>query len=157
MARTNSFCNVYYTLDFETAIRGHHVYQSKWTPELNLKLKCAIDTRGEAAEYDDNAIGVYLWGKKGTVEGLVGHLPMELSKLIKQFLNADRNNLVTATVIGKRKREVGLVIPAKYCAMTTHKEMISILNDELLKRKNRYQHFDMKFHAVNDFKKKAVF
>ena len=23
--------------------------------------------------------------------------------------------------------------------------------------KNRYQHFDMKFNAVNDFKKKAVF
>ena len=69
MARTNSFCNVYYTLDFETAIHGHHVYQSKWTPELNLKLKCAIDTRGKAAEYDDNAIGVYLWGKKRNSRG----------------------------------------------------------------------------------------
>lgn len=144
-------------MDFETAIRGHHVYQSKWTPELNLKLKCAIDTRDEATEYDENAIGVYLWGKEGTVDGLVGHLPLELSKLIKQFLNADKNNIVTATVIGKRKREVGLVIPAKYSAMTTHKELICILNDELLKRKNRYQHFDMKFNAVNDFKKKAVF
>ena len=41
--------------------------------------------------------------------------------------------------------------------MATRKELISILNDELLKRKNRYQHFDMKLNAVNGFKKKAVF
>ena len=64
---------------------------------------------------------------------------------------------MTATVIGKRKREVGLIIPAKYFAMTTHEEMIGVLNNELLKRKDKYKHFNVKFEAVNDFKKKAVF
>ena len=41
--------------------------------------------------------------------------------------------------------------------MTTHKEMISVLDNELIKQKDKYKHFDMKFEAVNDFKKKAVF
>ena len=35
MARPTPFCNVCYTLEFEAAIPGHHVYQSKWTPEVN--------------------------------------------------------------------------------------------------------------------------
>ena len=157
MARTTSFCNIYYKLDFEAAIRGHHVYQAKWTPELNQRLKCAIDTRDEAGEHDENAIGVYLWGEEGSEAGLVGHLPIEISKLTKQFINADKSNLVIATVIGKRKREVGLVIPAKYTAMTTKKEIVTVFNNELLRRKEKYKHFDWKFEIVSDFKKKAVF
>ena len=50
MARATPFCNVYYTLEFEAAIRGHHVYQSKWTPELDMKLKCEFHGRNEAVE-----------------------------------------------------------------------------------------------------------
>ena len=34
---------------------------------------------------------------------LVGHIPIELSKLINQFRQADDSNLMTATVAGKRK------------------------------------------------------
>ena len=60
MVRATSLCNFYYELDFEAAIRCHHIYKSKWTPELNLKLKCAIDTRDETVKHDENAIGVYL-------------------------------------------------------------------------------------------------
>ena len=108
-------------------------------------------------EHDENAIGVYLWGKEGRESGLVGHLPIEISKLMKQFLDADKNNPVMATVVGKRKREVGLVIPAKYSAMTANQEIITVLNNELLKRKENYKHFKMKFESVNDYKKKAVF
>ena len=157
MARATPFCNIYYKLDFEASIRGHHIYQSKWTPEINQKLKCAPDTRNEALEHDENAIGVYLRGKEGSEAGLVGHLPIEISKLAKQFFNADKDNLLIATVVGKRKREVGLVIPSKYTAMTTKKEIIDVLNEELGKKKEKYKHFEMKFETVNDFKKKAVF
>ena len=37
MARATPLCNIY-KLDFEAAILGHHIYQSKWTLEHNLKL-----------------------------------------------------------------------------------------------------------------------
>ena len=108
-------------------------------------------------EHDENAIGVYLWGKEGRESGLVAYLPIEISKLMKQFLDADKNNPVMATVVGKRKREVGLVIPAKYSAMTANQEIITVLNNELLKRKEKCKHFKMKFESVNNYKKKAVF
>ena len=81
MARATPFCTVYYTLELEAAICGHHVYQSKWTPELDMKLKCEFDRRNEAVENDENTIGVYLWGEEGKESGLVGYLPIELSKL----------------------------------------------------------------------------
>ena len=123
MARATPFCNVYYTLELEAAIRGHLFYQSKWTPELDIKLKCEFDKRKEAVEYDENAIGVYLWGEEGKESGLVGHLQTELSKLSKQFLEADKKNLLIVTVIGKRKVEVGLVIPGRYTAMTEKKRL----------------------------------
>ena len=42
---------------------------------------------------------------------LAGHVPIKLSRLLAFFLQA--NNLLTAKVAGKRKREVGLVLPAK--------------------------------------------
>ena len=106
MARATPFCNVYYTLEFEAAIRGHHVYQPKWTPELDTKLKCEFDRRNEAVEYNENTIGIYLWGEEGKKSELVGHLPIELSKLLKQFLDADKKNMLIVVVIGKRKREV---------------------------------------------------
>ena len=160
MARaTTPFCNVYYTLEFDAAIRGHHVYQSKWTPTLDMKLKCEFDKRSEAAEYDENAIGNYIWGKEGKESGLVGHLPIELSKLLKQFLDADKKNMLIVTVIGKRKREVGLVVPGRYTAMTERKEIIDVLSRELVKKKEKYKYFELKYEekSVDDFKKKAVF
>ena len=57
---------------------------------------------------------------------------------MKQFLDADKSNPLMATLVGKRKREVGLVIPAKCSAMTVNQEIITILNNELLKRKEKY-------------------
>ena len=138
MARaTTPFCNIYYTLEFDAAIRCHHVYQSKWTPTLDMKLKCEFDKRSEAAEYDENAIGVYIWGEEGKESGLVGHLPIELSKLLKQFLDADKKNMLIVTVTGKRKREVGLVVPGRYTAITERKEIIDVLSHELVKKKEK--------------------
>ena len=83
MVRATPLCNIHYKLDVETAIRVHYIYQSKWTFQLNLKHKCAIDTRDEAVEHDKNAIGVYLWGEEGREEEAYG-------KFMKQFLYADK-------------------------------------------------------------------
>ena len=120
-------------------------------------------------EHDENEIGVYLWGKEGRDTGLVGHLPIEISKLMKHFLDADKNNLLMTTVVGKKKREVGLVIPAKYSAITSNQEIntvlnfffffffSTVLNNELLERKENYKHFEIKLQSVNNYKKTAVF
>ena len=89
--------------------------------------------------------------------GLVGHLPTEISELVKHFLDADKNNLPMATDFGKRKIEVVLVIPAKYSAMTTNQEILTVLNNELLKRKEKYKYFELKLESLNAYKKKAVF
>ena len=53
MARATPLCIVYYKLDFEVAILCHQIYQSMWTPELNMKLD-------EIVEQDENKIVVYL-------------------------------------------------------------------------------------------------
>ena len=66
--------------------------------------------------------------------------------------------MLIVTVIGKRKREVGLVIPGRYTAMTENKEIIDVLSSELVKKKEKYKYFELKYEeSVNDFKKKAVF
>ena len=120
----------------------------KWTSELKLKRNCAIDPRAEAVKYyshkkwkdfsfcflwlwkyDENTIGVYLWGKEGRGAGLVGHLPMKIPKLTNQFLNPDKNNVMidvtvmiddkNVTFFGKWKNKFGLVITAKSIANLT--------------------------------------
>ena len=45
---------------------------------------------------------------------LMGHAPIEISNIICYFLRADERNRVNVQVTGKRKREVGLVVPARY-------------------------------------------
>ena len=62
-----------------------------------------------------------------------------------------------ATDFGKRKIEVVLFIPAKYSAMTTNQEILTVLNNELLKRKEKYKHSELKLESLNAYKKKAVF
>ena len=47
---------------------------------------------------------------------LVGHAPVESSRLLKQFLKADLGNSIYVEIIEKRKREVGLVMLAKFSA-----------------------------------------
>ena len=63
-----------------------------------------------------------------------------IKRLIPQSQNifiaqANVDNLLTATVTGKRKREVGLVVPAKFTAfMQEQLKNVNILKRELNKR-----------------------
>ena len=41
--------------------------------------------------------------------------------------------------------------------MAKNKHWITILSNELAKRKEKYRHFEFKFERVNDFRKKAIF
>ena len=124
-----------YKIEFQTTIRVHHIYKDVWVPLRGQELVCKADNREEAIEYDKNAIGVF---KTGDPEALVGHLPKELSCLLKYFLEASPGNNLIAVVTGKRKREVGLVVPAKYVALTKKKTFANILLEKLTEKKRKH-------------------
>ena len=110
---------MYFKVHFETVIRGHHV-TSIAGPPLLIKFCSVKDSRAEAQEHDSNAVGVYLLtAQSDAKKTLAGHVPIELSHLLKNFLEAEAGNKLCAQVTGKRKREVGLVVPAKFTALTS--------------------------------------
>ena len=126
-----------YRISFNAAIRGHHIYKANWTPKLGEALTIKKDTREEALNYDVHALGVYR-----SNDILAGHVPIELSRILDFFIQSDEQNYVEARVSGKRKREVGLVVPAKYTAHTKSTRLASILHVELKKRKEALTHFE---------------
>ena len=67
-----------------------------------------------------------------------GHVPIELLHLLKNFLEAETENKLCAQVTGKRKREVGLVVPAKFTAPTSELRIARILERELTARAEKY-------------------
>ena len=69
-------------------------------------------------------------------EQLIGHIPTEISQQISYFLEAATTNTMTAVVTGKRKREIGLVVPAKYVAYTENKKHAQILIKKLLEKQH---------------------
>ena len=126
-----------YKVEFNAAIRVHHIYKANWTPRPNEMLSIKKDNRQEALSYDIHALGVHK--AEGT---LAGHLPIELSRVLDYFLQQHEDNFIDAQVICKRKREVGLVVPARYTAHTRDRETAVILEAELKKRKELFSHFD---------------
>ena len=127
---------VCHRVKFQSIIRGHHVYKNVWSPYVGEVLLANLDDRPEALEYDKFAVGIY--NENEGEKELVGHVPVELSSLIYHFLNASSENKLTVEVTGKRKREVGLVVPAKFNALTKDKKIAEVLDRELSKRKRRY-------------------
>ena len=141
MSRTGvvSF-EILYKIEISCGIEGHHVYKRMWTPDLNEKLDRKKDNREEALSNDEHAVGVFT--NDGT---LVGHIPIELSRLIDYFMKTAEENFVSALVIGPWKCEVGLDVLAKFSAFTKDKRVANILHKELLKIRTKYSHFEMKF------------
>ena len=50
-----------------------------------------------------------------------------LSSLLNNFLRANTENNVFAKVTGKRKREIRLVVPARFSAVTTELRIAEVL------------------------------
>ena len=64
------------------------------------------DTRAEAEEQHENAIGFYkppTGTKQPNSKTLAGHVSIELSRLLNNFLGANPDNKLFAKVTGKRK------------------------------------------------------
>ena len=68
---------------------------------------------------------------------------MEVSCLLTNFLNATSDNKLEAHITGKRKREMGLIVPAKYVAITKDKIYAEILMNKLYEKKEKYPHFEL--------------
>ena len=135
MARTNLTMNSYvmrYVTEFDSIIRGYHIYKDMWAAEIGSILYTKPDDREEARASDRYSIGIYT---ETTSKTLIGHVPVEFSPLIHHFLSAHPDNQVMVTVIGKRRKEHGLVVPARYRLYSVEKKIDEILNVELSKFK----------------------
>ena len=84
MARTIEQCfDLCLEVNFKTVIHGHHIYKSIWTPLIGHVLIAKPDERREALDYDKYAIGIFKRLEEDTTAlTLVGHVPVELSKLL---------------------------------------------------------------------------
>ena len=91
-------------------------------------------------EYDKNAIGVF---KSDDPEILVGHLSVEISFLLTDFLEAPLENKLNAIVIRKRKREIGLVVLPKYAALTKKQNICKCFSRKVTGKEN-IQFFNLK-------------
>ena len=142
MAKANAVkkFSLYYQAISETNIRRHHIYKNIWTPKLNEILRAKHDTRREAAEFVEHAIGIY-----NGDEILVGHAPVELTLLLYYFLQADEQNFLTVEVLGNRKHEVGLVVPAKFIAFTKKKKNAFTLEKGLKNRQEKLKYVELSF------------
>ena len=78
---------------FSTAVRGFQVYKISWKPEEGKILECLHE---ENNPYDVFSIKVC---KSNNAQGVVGHLPMEISRITKFTLQ--RGARVQAVVTGK--------------------------------------------------------
>ena len=63
-------------------------------------------------------------------------------------------NFVSATVVGPRKREIGLVVPAKFSADAADRRVADFLSKEILKIKTKYSHFDLQYEEDKKFCKR---
>ena len=76
--------------EFRAAIRGFHVYLEIWEPYVEEELRCDFE---EGNAFDMFSIKVM----SNTGDGvIIGHLPREISRPTKFFL--DRGAIVSATV-----------------------------------------------------------
>ena len=93
--------------EFDSFIRGYHVYQHIWTPVEGETYSC---TREPGNEQDCNAVAVMYEDR------VVGHIPLAISKCISLFLTLPESCIETK-VTGKRINRgagYGLEVPCKY-------------------------------------------
>ena len=125
-------------IKFQSLIRGHHVYKNVWSPYKWKTLTTKPDNRDEAQENNKYTVGIYQKNDDGSKE-LVGHAAVELLRLLYHILQASAENVINVEVVGKIKREVGLVVRAKCNAFTRNKNIAMVLDQERTKCKNLLQ------------------
>ena len=71
------------------------------------------------------------------------NVPIELSRLLNNFLRANTENNLFAKVTDKRKREIELLVPARFSAVTTELHIAEVLERELSSKAMKYSHFEL--------------
>ena len=158
MARTYHRVNyeLLHATKFSTVIRGHHVYNTIWSAVVGEILMVKPDTLNEALQYDRFSMGVFKISENSE-EMLVGHAPMEISSLLSHFFNKDADNFIRARVIGKRMREVGLVVPATYEAYSKNQKDAIIFDQEIAKRREKCSTLNLKHKPKTIFRAFPIF
>ena len=57
----------------------------------------------------------------------------------------NEKNFVSGMVVEPRKREIGLVVLAKFSTYAADRRVADILSKEILKIKTKYPHFDLQY------------
>ena len=83
----------------------------------------------------------------------VGHMPIEISSLCFHFISQDPGNNIKALITGKRQWGIGLVVPAKLIFITNNKRFSEVLENELIKRKNKFPMVTLKFEKKGVYRK----
>ena len=68
------------------------------------------------------------------------------------FIAASITNSLIVKPCGKRRREIGLIIPGSYYARSKSKKFMTVLYNELSRVKQKYQHFDIVIESVSRYK-----
>ena len=111
---------------FSAAVRGFHYYRKSWLPEPEQTLNCFHE---EGNTFDRFAIKVYEKDKNE----IVGHLPMEISRVTKFLLDGGANVFAKLTSTHYRRSPLvqgGIEIP---CAVTVSMPG-SVINQLLMER-----------------------
>jgi len=95
--------------EFSSAVRGYHYYRRFWNPQKDQLLECFHENQNP---FDRFAIKVCDVGN----ENPVGHLPREISRITKFFM--DRGAIVSAQLTSEHYRrspivQGGMEIPCK--------------------------------------------
>ena len=97
------------------------------------------------SHFNEHAVGLFI--KAASRDGkktLVGaHMPIELSSLTDHFLKADKSNCGRPEVTGKRKCEVGLVVPANFSVCTLNKRYAQVMGAELITKNDKHKHLEL--------------
>ena len=143
-----------FKMELKNVVLGHHVHQSLWTSTVGENIFTASDKREGALSYNKLAIGVY---KDEKCSLLVGHLPIEISRLSYHFLKKSSENKIIVKITGKTEREIRLAVPANYLYITKDKNCSTILEAELEKRKTLFRDLKLKFYKKGVYRQFPFF
>ena len=114
------------TLNLETFIKGHHVYNDIWTPKQGEQVDVLMEPDGRMDKF---AVCVKI------NEKIVGHLKKGTSgrfaKTIFYFLCSDAYSSAWAKIAGKRYE---MQVPCKL-SLSGQPKFVSLLRTELMKMK----------------------
>ena len=91
---TQPACETIMNFEIVGCIRGHHIFNNIWTPEIGDVLMCVREPENS---YDKNAVAL----KKCRMGPTIGHISRDLSSAVSSFLCNDVNK-ATSVVTGKR-------------------------------------------------------